>query len=92
MPKLLLNVNVGHKIEGIGDAFVPWILNMKNIDLIVEIDDEDIMKVVHLFGQPAGIFYLKEKGVSEEIIKKLKLLGISSISNLLGGIKEEKYD
>ena len=92
MPKLLLNVNVGHKIEGIGDAFVPWILNMKNIDLIVEIDDEDVMKVVRLFGQPAGIFYLKEKGVSEEIIKKLNLLGISSISNLLGCIKEEKYD
>ena len=87
----MLNVYDGHKIEGIGDAFVPWILNMKNIDSIVEIDDEDVMKVVHLFNQPASIVYLKEKGVSEEIIKKFNLLGISSISNLLGFIKEEKY-
>ena len=90
-PTLLLNGYGGHKIEGIGDAFVPWILNMKNIDLIVEIDDQDVMKVVHLFNQPAGIAYLKEKGVPEETIKKLNLLGISSVANLLGCIKEAKY-
>ena len=64
---------------------------MKNIDLIVEIDDQDVMKVVHLFNQPAGIAYLKEKGVPEETIKKLNLLGISSVANLLGCIKEAKY-
>ena len=53
-----------HRIEGIGDALIPWILNMKNIDVIVGIDDEDVMKVVNLFNQPAGVAYLKEKGVN----------------------------
>ena len=89
-PTLMINGFGGHRIEGIGDAFVPWILNMKNIDLIIGIDDEDVMKVIHLFNQPAGILYLKEKGVKEETIQKLKLLGISSVANLLGCIKEAK--
>ena len=89
-PTLMINGFGGHRIEGIGDAFVPWILNMKNIDLIIGIDDEDVMKVIHLFNQPARILYLKEKGVKEETIQKLKLLGISSVANLLGCIKEAK--
>ena len=89
-PTLMTNGFGGHRIEGIGDAFVPWILNMKNIDVVIGIDDEDVMNVLHLFNQPAGIAYLKEKGVNDETIKKLSLLGISSIANLLGCIKEAK--
>lgn len=89
-PTLMTNGFGEHRIEGIGDAFVPWILNMKNIDVVVGIDDEDVMNIIHLFNQPAGISYLKEKGVNDEIIKKLHLLGISSVANLLGCIKEAK--
>lgn len=89
-PTLMLNGYGIHRIEGIGDAMVPWILNMKNIDVIIGIDDEDVMKIVNLFNQPAGVAYLKEKGISEEIIEKLHLLGISSVANLLGCIKEAK--
>ena len=64
---------------------------MKKIDLVVGIDDEDAMKIVHLFNQPAGISYLKEKGIKEETINKLKYMGISSVANMLGCIKEAKY-
>ena len=62
-------------------------LNMKNVDLIIEIDDKDVMKFVHLFNQLAGLAYLKEKGVPKKTLKKLNLLGISSVANLLGCIK-----
>lgn len=89
-PTLMMNGFGNHRIEGIGDAFVPWILNMKNIDVVVGIDDEDAIKIMHLFNQPAGIAYLKEKGVKDETIEKLKLMGISSIANMLGCIKEAK--
>jgi cysteine synthase len=89
-PTLMTNGFGNHRIEGIGDAFVPWILNMKNIDVIVGIDDEDVMKIVNLFNQPAGIAYLREKGVKDEIIEKLQLMGISSVANLVGCIKEAK--
>jgi len=89
-PTLMTNGFGSHRIEGIGDAFVPWILNMRNIDLVVGIDDEDVMKIIHLFNQPAGVSYLKEKGVNEETINKLQLMGISSVANMLGCIKEAK--
>lgn len=89
-PTLMTNGFGGHRIEGIGDAFVPWILNLKNIDVVIGIDDEDVMNILHLFNQPAGIAYLKEKGVNNEILEKLHLFGISSIANLLGCIKEAK--
>ena len=89
-PTLMTNGFGNHRIEGIGDAFVPWILNMKNIDVVIGMDDEDVMKIVCLFNLPAGVDYLKEKGVSDEVIKKLQLMGISSVANLLGCIKEAK--
>ena len=66
-PNLMTN-GFDSQIEGIRDVYVPWILNMRNIDLIVGIDDEVVMKIVHLFNQPSGVTYLKEKRVNEEII------------------------
>ncbi|MFW9851815.1 MAG: pyridoxal-5-phosphate-dependent protein subunit beta, partial [Candidatus Thorarchaeota archaeon] len=44
-----------------------------------------------LFIEEEGHKYLKKMGVSEEIVSKLHLLGISSIANLLMAIKFAKY-
>ncbi len=90
-PTLLLNGYGYHRIEGIGDKHVPWIHNVKNTDLIIAIDDQDCMNLLRLFNEPAGHMYLKEQGVSEEIIDQLPLLGISSIANTLMAIKMAKY-
>ena len=89
-PTLYQNGFGDHRIEGIGDKHVPWVFNVKNLDLVVALDDNDVMDVMHLFNHPEGIKYLKEKGVSEEFLKKLPLLGISGIANMLGCIKEAK--
>ena len=90
-PTLLLGGYGGHRIEGIGDKHVPWIHNVKNTDLVAAIDDEACLKVLRLFNEPEGLRYLKKKGVSEELLAKLPLLGISSIGNLLCAIKFSKY-
>ncbi|MCQ2821386.1 MAG: pyridoxal-phosphate dependent enzyme [archaeon] len=87
-PTLLNNGFGGHIIEGIGDKHVPWILNVKNLDVIININDEDVVKAMHLFNQPAGKAFLKEKGVPEEFLQKIGLLGKSGIANLIGCIKE----
>jgi cysteine synthase len=89
-PTLLSNGFGDHRIEGIGDKHVPWVLDVKNVDAVVGIDDEDVIRVMHLFNHPAGAAYLREQGVSEEDIQNLPLLGISSIANLIGCIKEAK--
>lgn len=90
-PTLLLNGFGGHRIEGIGDKHVPWVHNARNTDLVIAVDDEDCMRLLRLFNEPEGHKALKEKGVAQEIIDQLYLLGISSISNLISAVKMAKY-
>lgn len=90
-PTLLYTGHGAHRIEGIGDKHVPWIHNLKNMDMAAGIDDELCMRLVRLFNEPQGRRFLKSKGVPEEVVEKLDLLGISSIANLIGAIKMAKY-
>ena len=90
-PTLLYNGYGGHRIEGIGDKHVPWIHNIKNTDMVVDIDDETTIRLMRLFNEPAGRKVLADNGVAQELVNKLDLLGISSIANLVGSIKMAKY-
>jgi len=91
-PTLLLNGYGAHRIEGIGDKHVPWIHNVRNTDVVIGIDDNDTMNLLRLFNEPSGRDYLiREIGVSEELVSKLDLLGISGIANVLMAIKFAKY-
>jgi cysteine synthase A len=90
-PTLLYNGYGAHRIEGIGDKHVPWIHNLKNMELVTGIDDEYCMRLLRLFNEQAGNDYLKKKRVSPETVDKLHFLGISSMANLLGSIKMAKY-
>jgi len=91
-PTLLYNGYGGHRIEGIGDKHVPWIHNVKNMDMVADIDDESNMHIMRLFNEPAGKkFLIEDKKIDAELVNKLDLLGISSIANLMGAIKMAKY-
>ena len=90
-PTLLWNGFGDHRIEGIGDKHVPWVHNVRNTDGVVAVDDENCMRILRLFNEPEGHKALREAGVSEEIIKLLPLMGISSISNMLSAIKTAKF-
>jgi hypothetical protein len=90
-PTLLYNGYGAHRIEGIGDKHVPWIHNIKNMDMVADIDDNHCMRIVRLFNEPEGRRYLEKIGVPGEFTDRLDLLGISSIANLLGAIKMAKY-
>ncbi|MEA5049043.1 MAG: pyridoxal-5-phosphate-dependent protein subunit beta [Eubacteriales bacterium] len=91
-PTLLNNGFGGHRIEGIGDKHVPWIHNVKNTDMVIDIDDEDSQKLLRLFNDPVGQKHLIDQvGVPADFVAKLPLLGISGIANLLCCIKMAKY-
>ncbi len=90
-PTLLMNGFGDHRIEGIGDKHVPWVHNVRSTDAVAAIDDEDCMRILRLFNEEAGVEYLKSQGVTEQDIENLKLLGISSICNVLSAIKTAKY-
>lgn len=90
-PTLLMNGFGGHRIEGIGDKHVPWVHNVRNTDVVTAIDDEDCMRIFRLFNEKEGKEYLRSKGLDQEIIDQLPLLGISSIANMLSAIKTARY-
>jgi len=81
----------GHRIEGIGDKHVPWVHNVRNTDAVVAVDDESCMRVFRLFNEPNGQAALLDAGVPKNVIEKLPLLGISSISNMLSAVKTAKF-
>ena len=91
-PTLLENGFGGHRIEGIGDKHVPWIHNVKNTDMVIDIDDDDSQNLLRLFNCEEGLKYLKETvGVPACVADQLQLLGISGIANVLCCIKFAKY-
>ncbi len=91
-PTLLQNGFGAHRIEGIGDKHVPWIHNVRNTDMVIDIDDEDSQRLLRLFNDPEGQRFLsKEAGVPESTVSMLPMLGISGIANLLCCIKMAKY-
>ena len=80
-----------HRIEGIGDKHVPWIHNVRNTDMVIDIDDNDSQNLLRLFNSPEGKAYLQEVGVAPELVEKLSFMGISGIANMLCCIKMAKY-
>jgi cysteine synthase len=90
-PTLLNNGYGDHRIEGIGDKHVPWIHNVKNTDMVIDIDDSDSLGMFRLFNEPAGHSYLKGLGVSQDVINKLSWVGISGAANILCCMKFAKY-
>ena len=90
-PTLLMNGFGDHRIEGIGDKHIPWVHNVRNTDAVAAVDDEDCMRILRLFNEPAGRKHLVRLGVKEKELELLPLLGISGICNLLAAIKTAKY-
>ncbi len=91
-PTLLFNGYGGHRIEGIGDKHVPWVHNIKNMDMVAGIDDNANIRIMRLFNEQTGReFLVNEAGVDPLIASKLGLLGISSVANLMGAIKMARY-
>lgn len=91
-PTLLENGFGEHRIEGIGDKHVPWIHNIKNMDMVAGIDDNANIRLMRLFNEPAGKeFLVKELGIDQDLVDNLALMGISSIANMMGLIKMAKY-
>jgi cysteine synthase len=90
-PTLLLNGFGDHRIEGIGDKHIPWVHNVRNTDAVASIDDEDCMRILRLFNEPAGQKHLASLGVTSRELESLPLLGISCICNLLAAIKAARY-
>ena len=48
-------INVNHKIVGIGDDFIPELVNTKEIDIVYDIDDNDAINMARIISKALGI-------------------------------------
>lgn len=56
LPIMSKGINIGkHKIEGIGDDFIPSIVDQSLIDVVVTIDDEDAMNMSRRLAKELGL-------------------------------------
>jgi len=90
-PTLLCNGFGDHRIEGIGDKHVPFVLNAKDQDVLLAIDDEAAMRIFRVFNTPEGHAMLLNNGVPKETVDQLDNFGISGVANILGLIKMAKH-
>ncbi|UCH38888.1 MAG: hypothetical protein JSU67_12030 [Gammaproteobacteria bacterium] len=91
-PTLLNNEYGDHNIQGIGDKQVPFIHNVLNTDYVVAATDKASNALNLVFNRPVGRdFLIKRTGISQDVIKGLADLGLSSIANVLGAIKMTRY-
>ena len=90
-PTLLENGFGEHNIQGIGDKHIPLIHNVMNTDVVVAVSDRATDRLGVLFGTPVGSAHLALRcGVAGEVLAQLPSLGLSSICNVLAGIKTAK--
>lgn len=88
----LFNVGYGaHAIEGIGDKHVTWIHNVRNMDLLLCIDDRECLRGLQLLEE--GMETLAEElSLDEAFVRATRgMFGISSVCNILGAIKTARY-
>ncbi len=82
-----------HRIEGIGDKHVTWIHNVRNMDLLMCVDDMESVRGLALLTNPVGMETLVQRyGVPEVDIETMsQFFGISGVCNVLGAIKTAKF-
>ncbi|MBJ93406.1 MAG: pyridoxal-5'-phosphate-dependent protein subunit beta [Rickettsiales bacterium] len=88
----LYNVGFGaHAIEGIGDKHVTWIHNVRNMDLLICIDDQACLEGLQLIQEGRETLQ-RELGLDSEFIASLDgVFGISGVCNVLGAIKAARH-
>ena len=90
-PTLLNNGYGEHNIQGIGDKHVPLIHNVMNTDVVIAVSDKATDGLNAVFNTEIGKAYMARRlGLSEDLLTKLSMFGLSSIANVLGAIKLAK--
>ncbi len=92
-PTLFSNGYGGHDIQGIGDKHVTWIHNVNNMDALMCVDDIESKRVLQVFAEEAGRETLVNRfGLEEATVEEYgRILGISSVCNIIGAIKTARY-
>lgn len=89
----LYNVDFGaHAMEGIGDTHVTWTHNVRNMDLLVCIDDQSYLEGLQPLREGRDVLH-QELGRDTDFLDSLEgVFGVSGFCNTLGAIKTARHD
>lgn len=88
----LYNVGFGgHAIEGIGDKHVTWIHNVRNMDMLICVDDQTCLEGLQLL-QEGHDYLARHLGIAEDVLSSWdQVFGISSVCNILAAIETARH-
>jgi len=81
-----------HKIQGIGDGFVPKILDTSLVDTVLEVSDEDAITMARALGREAGLLVGVSSGANVwAAVQVAKRLGPEAIIATVLPDRAERY-
>jgi cysteine synthase len=79
-----------HQIQGIGDGFIPAILDTKLIDEVIEVTDEDAIETTRQLSRDCGLLVGISSGANVWAARQLAARGITNIATVLAD-RAERY-
>jgi len=79
-----------HQIQGIGDGFIPAILDVKLIDEVIEVSDEDAIETTRRLGRDAGLLVGISSGANIWAARRLAQRDNGNITTVLPD-RAERY-
>lgn len=79
-----------HQIQGIGDGFVPEILDVSMIDQVVEVSDEDAIEMTRQLGRDHGLLVGISSGANVWAARRLVAQGLAPVATVLPD-RAERY-
>jgi cysteine synthase A len=79
-----------HQIQGIGDGFIPAILDTKLIDEVIEVTDDDAIETTRQLSRDSGLLVGISSGANVWAARQLAARGIGNIATVLAD-RAERY-
>jgi cysteine synthase len=79
-----------HQIQGIGDGFVPAVLNVTLVDEVIEVTDDDAIETTRQLGRDLGLLVGISSGANVWAARQLAKRGLGNVATVLAD-RAERY-
>jgi cysteine synthase len=79
-----------HRIQGIGDGFIPAVLNITLVDEVIEVTDDDAIETTRQLGRDFGMLVGISSGANVWAARQLAKRGLGNIATVLPD-RAERY-
>lgn len=79
-----------HQIQGIGDGFIPAVLDISLVDEVIEVTDEDAIETTRQLGRELGLLVGISSGANVWAARQLAKRGLGNVATVLAD-RAERY-